>query len=94
MDKKRLQILVSAVNKNAAKLPEMMNIESDAVIVNQIIGEAGQEFVNVPSELEEVIYENNIRILNRHEKGVGLSRNTAFNISDHEIIQFADDDIV
>ena len=94
MDKKRLQILVSAVNKNAAKLPEMMNIASDAVIVNQIIGEAGQEFVNVPSELEEVINENNIRILNRHEKGVGLSRNTAFIISDHEIIQFADDDIV
>ena len=35
----RLQILVSAVNKNIDSLLEDMNISSDAVIVNQIIGE-------------------------------------------------------
>ena len=39
MSDKRLQILVSAVNKDAQKLPEAMNIESDAVIVNQLIGQ-------------------------------------------------------
>lgn len=91
MDKNRLQILVSAVNKNAGKLPEIMNIESDAIIVNQIIGEdkSGEA-------CEEVVSHRGyrVRVLTRYEKGVGLSRNTALEAADSEIIQFGDDDIV
>lgn len=93
MDRSRLQILVSAVNKDAEKLPGMMNIESDAVIVNQIIGE-DYDGSDEGSEKEISFCGNKVRILTRFEKGVGLSRNTAFEASDSEIIQFGDDDIV
>ena len=92
MSDKRLQILVSAVNKDAQKLPEAMNIESDAVIVNQLIG---QDENSCAEESEEYIFRNHaIKIMRRHEKGVGRSRNLALDNSDHEIIQFGDDDIV
>lgn len=89
----RLQILISSVNKVPELLPEAMGLESDAVIVNQIIGP------NSAPDIEEgeksIEYKgHSIRILNRREKGVGLSRNTAIDNSDHEIIQFGDDDIV
>ena len=96
MDNKRLQILVSAVNKDAARLPEIMNIESDAVIVDQIIGEkAKEQFSFSENREEELEYRGKrIRIIYRDEKGVGLSRNTALQNSDHELIQFGDDDIV
>ena len=96
IDRKRLQILVSAVNKDAGRLPEIMNIESDAVIVDQIIGEEFKNKISFSGNSEENLEfrGNNIKILLRDEKGVGLSRNTAFDNSDHEIIQFGDDDIV
>lgn len=89
----RLQILVSSVNKIPDNLPKTMNLESDVVLVNQLIGDAA------PSGIEagEKTFEYNghsVLVLNRKEKGVGLSRNTALEHSDHEIIQFGDDDIV
>lgn len=80
-------MLVSAVGKDAERLPETMNIESDAVIVNQI--SSGSSF---DKELE--FNGRSIKIIVRNEKGVGLSRNTAFDNADHELVQFADDDIV
>ena len=107
MGNKRLQILVSAVNKDAKVLPQLMNLESDAVIVNQIQekrevsessdgqNEAGMKHQDLP-ECEDYSFDYNghaIKVLNRREKGVGLSRNTAFDNSDAEIIQFGDDDI-
>ena len=92
MDEKRLQILVSAVNKDAGKLPETMKLESDAVIVNQIIGEEASSQEDLDEEL--CFGEHKAIILTRHEKGVGRSRNLAFDNADHEIIQFGDDDIV
>ncbi len=85
----RLQILVSSVNKDTSVMPEQMNIESDAVIVNQIIG---RDAVNTERKTEYKGY--SILTIDRNEKGVGLSRNTALDNSDHEIIQFGDDDIV
>ncbi len=89
----RLQILVSSVNKKADKLPDIMGLRSDAVIVNQLIGDKAPEGVSEgDSNLE--FKGHRALILNRREKGVGLSRNTAFEHSDHEIIQFGDDDIV
>ncbi len=96
MEESRLQILVSAVNKDARNLPEIMNIESDAVIVDQIIGDTNglDAFYTQDSDTEMDHNGSCVQILVRHEKGVGLSRNTAFEHSDREIIQFADDDIV
>ena len=85
----RLQILVSAVNKDIDSLLTDMNIQTDGVIVNQIIGRSAENTDEVQEYAGKAIW-----ILQRNEKGVGLSRNTALEYSDHEIIQFADDDIV
>ncbi len=93
MEENRLQILVSAVNKDPQKLLETMNIQSDAVVVNQLIGEKAPTDIQEGDETLE-FRGHKALILNRREKGVGRSRNTAFDHSDHEIIQFGDDDIV
>ncbi len=89
----RLQILISAVNKDPKALLQTMNIQSDAVVVNQLIGDKAPEDVNEGDEKTDYCG-HSVLILNRREKGVGLSRNTALKHSDHEIIQFGDDDIV
>lgn len=88
-----LQILVSAVNKDVSLMPERMNLESDAVIVDQLIGD------DAPKDLSEgdssfPYKEHTVKVLTRREKGVGLSRNTALEAADGDIIQFGDDDIV
>jgi glycosyltransferase involved in cell wall biosynthesis len=93
MVQKRLQILISAVNKDPKSLIPSMKLESDAVLVNQLIGEGA------PGGIDESEYTENfeglrVTVLNKREKGVGLSRNTALMHSDREIIQFGDDDIV
>ncbi len=85
----RLQILVSAVNKDKDSILSKMNLETDAVIVNQIIGKSAEN-----SEERISFQGHEALFITRNEKGVGLSRNTAFDNSDHEIIQFGDDDIV
>lgn len=85
----RLEILISAVNKEASDLPKAVNIQSDAVIVDQMIGHEGTD---ADSSFEYDGYK--VKVCRRFEKGVGLSRNTAFEHSEAEIIQFADDDIV
>ena len=85
----RLQILISAVNKDKDSLLSDMNIETDAVVVNQIIGKEAE------NSLEQLEFNGNeVLFITRNEKGVGLSRNTALDNSDHELIQFGDDDIV
>ncbi len=93
MVQNRLQILISAVNKDPDSLIPSMGLESDAVLVNQITDDKAQEAV---SEADIEAYFGDIRalVLTRHEKGVGLSRNTALLHSDREIIQFGDDDII
>lgn len=93
MANNRLQILVSSVNKVPELLPGAMGIESDAVIVNQLIGARMHPGIR-DGEKNLEHHGHSIRIFNRREKGVGLSRNTALEHADHEIIQFGDDDIV
>ena len=95
MDQKRLQILISAVNKDPEKLITSMNLDCDAVIVNQLIGDYDEKTVNDGnSDHIQPFSDYEARIISRREKGVGLSRNTALGASDHELIQFGDDDIV
>lgn len=97
MDKK-IQILVSAVNKDAKALPEIMNLQSDAVIIDQIIGDEYKEKLGFKGNSEETFEYagHSVKILCRDEKGVGRSRNAALDNSDQDadIIQFGDDDIV
>ncbi len=89
----RLQILISAVNKDPMKLSGIMGLESDAVIVNQLIGDDSPDGVLV-GEKSCDFNGHLIRSFTMREKGVGLSRNTALENADHELIQFGDDDIV
>ena len=93
MDKSRLEILISAVNKDASMLPGVMKPESDAVIVNQLIGDKAPTGV-VEGDSSFTYGGHRVRVMTRREKGVGLSRNTALEASEGEIIQFGDDDIV
>ncbi|WP_408070018.1 glycosyltransferase family A protein [Butyrivibrio sp. JL13D10] len=86
----RIQILVSGVNQDTAKLPEKMNIQSDAVIVNQC--DENLTFENKYTDRQGCVC--NIKCLHRNERGVGLSRNLALDNADHELLQFADEDIV
>lgn len=81
----RIELLVAAVSQDMNELPSKMNIQTDAIIVNQ----------SVPYSYEESVYKGNkIRAFGCNEKGVGLSRNNALLRADHEIVQFCDEDIV
>ena len=81
----RIQLLVAAVSQNAEALPQKMNIQSDAIIVNQ----------KMPYSFAECEYKgNSVKVFNCDEKGVGLSRNLSLLRADHELIQFCDEDIV
>ena len=80
-----IETLVSAVKEDVASLAEKMNLQSDAVIINQC---------NENSYLE---YEHNGNIIRGYsfaEKGVGLSRNNALLRAKADIVLFSDEDIV
>lgn len=80
-----IQNLVSCVNKIPAELVEQMNISAPTVIVNQCGKNSEEEFEyrGFP-----------VKVSNRDEKGVGLSRNLCIENSTEEIILFSDEDIV
>ena len=95
MANKRLQILISAVNKDPEELIGNMNLDCDAVIVNQLIGDyRDSDVADKKRDYIQEFKDHEARIIHRIEKGVGLSRNTALENADHELIQFGDDDIV
>ena len=81
----RVQLLVSAVERDAAELARKMHINGDAVIVNQC-DRYGYE------EMAKEGYR--IQVFSMQERGVGLSRNTALLHASADICAFADDDIV
>lgn len=80
-----LETLVSAVKQDVASLAGKMNLQSDAVIINQC-GE------NSYLEYEHKGYK--IRGYSFAEKGVGLSRNNALLRAQADLILFSDEDIV
>ena len=79
----RLEVLVSAVNKDVDKLIKDMKIDSDAIIINQCDKNDYKE-IKVNNHLVKVYYFN--------ERGVGLSRNNALMRATGDIVLFADDD--
>lgn len=81
----RLQVLVAAVNQEADTLAEKMNLETEAVIVNQCDRYDYQEYFH---------RDRRIRCFSMAERGVGRSRNTALLHADGEICLFSDEDIV
>lgn len=81
----KLQVLVSAVNENAVDLAERMNLESDAIIINQT------DYF----DYEEYKHKNRrIQCFALAERGVGLSRNNALLRAEGDIVLFSDEDIV
>lgn len=83
MDKK-LEVLVAAVDKKPKLLARDMNLQTDAVIVNQCGREASEVFSH---------RDKSIRVFAMKERGVGLSRNTALHHAEGDIVLFSDEDI-
>ncbi len=80
-----LQVLVSTMHQKDHSLLDKMNIQSDAIVINQCDR----------NEIEEFEYKGHtIKFLSFAERGIGLSRNNALMRSTAEICLFADDDII
>lgn len=78
------QVLVSTMHQINTDLVKKMNIQSDAIIINQTDYNDTTEFK----------YGNkNIKFYSFNERGVGLSRNTALMRATADICLFADDDV-
>lgn len=82
---KEYQLLISTLNKDARTLCEKNNIDSDAIIINQKDCNSYECFEMNGYSIEEYGFS---------QRGIGLSREMALNLSSAEIIQFTDDDVV
>lgn len=80
-----IQMLVSAVNQDVRTLAQRMNIEAEAIVINQCDSFGYDEYEHK---------EQRIRCYSLKERGVGLSRNNALMRADDELCVFADEDIV
>lgn len=80
----KVEVLVAAMNQDAYRLFEEMNLDSNVIIANQC------KF-NEVSELK--IGKNEIKCLSFNERGVGLNRNNALSRSEADICILADDDM-
>ena len=81
----KIQLLVSAVEKDAGTLAEQMHIRTDAIVVNQC-NRYGYE------EITE--HGRRLQVFSMPERGVGLSRNTALLHASADVCVFSDEDIV
>ena len=80
-----LQVLVSTMHQKDYSLLDTMNIQSDAIVVNQCDR----------NEIKEFEYKGHqIKWISLAERGVGLSRNTALMRATADVLLFADDDVV
>ena len=81
----KLEVLVSAVNKDAAALISKMHIVTDAVLVNQCDCYAYETIA---------VQGGRVKCFSMPERGVGLSRNTALLHASDDTVLFSDEDIV
>lgn len=79
------ELLVASLNQNMEELPEKMNIESDALIVNQC---------DCDKTEESTFKDFRIKVIFQSQRGVGNSRNTALLNATADICLFSDEDIV
>lgn len=81
----RVQVLASVMNQNPETIAEKMNLDSDAVIINQC-----DRF-----EKREMEYRGHkVQFFSFPDRGVGRSRNEAIMRADGDICLFSDEDIV
>ncbi len=81
----KLEVLVSAVNKDAVALISKMHIVTDAVLVNQCDCYAYETIA---------VQGGRVKCFSMPERGVGLSRNTALLHASDDTVLFSDEDIV
>lgn len=81
----KLEVLVSAVNKDAAALISKMHIVTDAVLVNQCDRYACETIA---------VQGGRVKCFSMPERGVGLSRNTALLHASDDTVLFSDEDII
>lgn len=81
----KIEVLVSTMNQNTLEIAEKMNIQTDAIIINQ---------TNRLSHECIVDNDRKIQMFSFNEKGIGLSRNSALMRSRADICLMADDDMI
>ena len=81
----KLQILVSSLNQEVKSLAEKMNLQADAILINQCNENRYEEWTQDG---------HRIRCYHLAERGVGLSRNNALLRADADLCLFSDEDIV
>ena len=79
-----IQTLISALHADQEKLIEQMNLQTDAILINQC---------DQCSYMERIKKSFTIQCYDMKEIGVGLSRNNALLRAKADIILFSDDDI-
>lgn len=80
-----IQTLVSCVEQNMETIAEKMNLQTDAIVINQC---------DQNDYLEYMHKGHRIRCYSFAEKGVGISRNNALLRATADIVLFSDEDIV
>lgn len=80
----KLQVLVSTMNQTDFQLLDKMNIQSDAIFINQC---------DRYSYEETAFRDNEVKFISFPERGVGLSRNNALMRATGDICLFADEDV-
>ena len=81
----KIEVLISTMYQNDHSLLERMNIQTDAIVVNQC-ETFGYEVFQFRG--------HTIKWFDFPERGVGLSRNTALMRATGDILLFADDDVI
>lgn len=87
----KLELLISAVDKDFDELVKSMNLSCDAVIINQ-----KKDTINEGFQREILVNGGKVRCFQYNEKGVGVSRNRAIENSNNledSILLFSDEDI-
>lgn len=83
-EKLQVEVLVAAMNREPEELAEQMNLDSDAVVINQC-DRYGYEQMERKG--------HRVRFYSCAERGVGRSRNQAIMKADRDICLFSDEDI-
>lgn len=86
----KLEVLVSAMHADVAELAQKMQLQTEAIIINQCDEYATEQFTIFDAE-------GNMREVKAYsfcERGIGLSRNNALLRAGGEISLFSDDDII
>ncbi|TCI29645.1 glycosyltransferase family 2 protein [Exiguobacterium sp. SL-10] len=81
----KVEVLVATMKQSSFDLARKMNIQTDAIIINQT-DSISYEYI--------LFNDKKIRFFSFDERGVGLSRNSALMRSEGDICLMADDDMV